>query len=58
MLYTDLRKGQSVKIGDAKITLIGASHKRNYVRIAIDADISIPVEYERKEKAHNQSQET
>ena len=47
MLYTELRQGQSVMIGDAKVTFV--SVERNKARLAIDADKSIKVNYERKD---------
>lgn len=45
-LYTELRKGQSVQIGDATVTMV--RNKRNKVRLAIDADRSIKIQHERK----------
>lgn len=60
MLFTDLRVGQSVFIGDAKVTLVTPKDKkinRNRVRLAIDADPSIEIQFERKDNAHDDRQE-
>ena len=48
MLFTELHKGQSVYIGGAKVTI--AENRQKVVRLAIDADKSIKVSYERKKK--------
>lgn len=47
MLMTELRKGQSVMIGDTVVTLVETEPNR--VRLAIDADKSIKIRYEGKD---------
>lgn len=55
MLYTELRKGQSVMIGDAKVTM--SEVKSNKVRLAIDAEKSIKVLYEGKDGSFKAKQD-
>jgi len=47
MLYTELKKGQSVDIGGAKVTII--ENRNSKVRLGIDADRSIVIKHERKD---------
>ena len=49
MLFTELRKGRSVDIGGAKVTVVGIDNRHNRVRLSIDADKSIDIKHERKE---------
>lgn len=45
-LYTELRQGDVVMVGGARITMV--RNKKNKVRLAIDADRSIEIKHERK----------
>ena len=46
MLYTELKKGQSVDIGGAKVTIV--DNRNSKVRLGIDADKSIKIKHERR----------
>ena len=46
MLYTDLRKGQRVEIGEAKVTVVSTRGSR--VRLSIDAPRRVEIKHERK----------
>lgn len=43
MMYTELRKGQSVEIAGATVTVV--KNMRNKVRLSIEADKSIQIKH-------------
>ena len=46
MLFTDLRKGQQVEIGEAKVTVVSTRGAR--VRLSIDAPRRVEIKHERR----------
>ena len=48
MMHVDLKIGESIKIGEATLTLDDKSGK--VVRLSIDADIKIPIQRVNNEK--------
>lgn len=55
MYVTELRSGQTIKIGDSSITIIRSNNSR--IKLAIDADKSLKIEIERKESPLTKKQD-
>ena len=56
MLFTELKAGQSIMIGDAKVTLVKKLGDK--ARLSIDADKSIKIQYgQNKSNAKNIKQD-
>lgn len=51
MMHVDLKIGESIKIGEAILTLDDKSGK--VVRLSIDADIAIPIQRVKNEKTEH-----
>lgn len=51
MMHVDLKIGESIKIGEATLTLDDKSGK--VVRLSIDADIKIPIQRVNNEKPNS-----
>ena len=51
MMHVDLKIGESIKIGQATLTLDDKSGK--VVRLSIDADRAIPIQREKNEKTED-----
>jgi len=54
MLMTELRLGQSLTIGGTVVKMVQFNNcKGGSVRLAIDADDDVKIEFEKKDSTHN-----